>query len=253
MARAKKDKTPAELIAELEAQEMRIAVEKAEAQQALANACDLLGVVEAGPNTRGSVRAPADGSATIGERRQRAEEGRALGRDHEPLATIAAAEAELRRTITVNRPRIVALEGAMKTLTGEIEAIEDESIEWFARRAHESALAEVEQRKVARAAMMDTFQARQDAHARWSKVNASRRRLGWESLGEVPADDLQSTISGFDASGRHAPWPKGKRPDGEHALAATWSPEHQGARISNREVVASFNRGPASEPLMESL
>jgi hypothetical protein len=246
MSARKKDKSPAELIAELEAQKMRLAVEKAEAQQALGTACDLLGVTESGPNTRGSVRMPADGSPTIEERRQRAEEGRALGRDHEPLDLITADEAELGRTITVNRRRIVSLGGAMATLTADVEAVEDTHIEWFARKAHESSLAEVEKRPAARAAMMEVFEARQAAQARWSKIDMSRRRLGWELLGGVPADDLAGMISGFDASGRFAPWPKGKRPD-ERELAAAWSPaDGYVSRSGGREDVPR-------EPLIEMI
>jgi hypothetical protein len=42
------------------------------------------------------------------------------------------------------------------------------------------------------------------------------------------------------------PWPGGLRPEDRQQVPA-------GARMSNREVVDSFNRGPASEPLLERL
>jgi hypothetical protein len=252
MTARQKDKNPAELIAELDAQKMALAVQRAEAQREMQAAHDRLGVAERGPNEsgQGTVRPLPEGEFTIPERRQAAEEAQALGRDHEPLDLIAADEAELGVKIRVNRPRLAALEGAMATLRGEVEAIEDQHVEWFARKAHGLSVAEVETRTVARAALMDAFQARQDARAAWARVNKARLRLGWNSLGEVPADDLASTISGFDASGRFKPWPKGRRLDGERELAVAWSPEQwQGTRLSNRDASARFG----GEPLLETI
>jgi hypothetical protein len=219
--------SPEALIAELQKQRVALAVECATARSEMERAYDALGIAEpTGPNERGqaTVRPLPEGQLTTKERRQIAGELRRLGRDHEPLEEIDAEERELSGVIKANGPAITELEGSMARLAADIETIEETHIEWFARKAHESSLAEVEKRTVARSAVMEAFEAREDAKHRWLKVDESRGRLEWEPLGKVPADDLESTISGFDATGRFAPWPKGKRLDGE-LLAAAWSPE----------------------------
>ena len=126
--------TPAEQVDERSAQREKLTADLATAMSETERAYDRLGVAEpTGPNVRGActVRPLPEGELTILERRQQAEEARALGREHEPFDLIAADEADLVQKIQVNGPRVKALEGAIKTLADEIGPLEVQHRDFF--------------------------------------------------------------------------------------------------------------------------
>ena len=143
MARGKE--TPEEMVAESQRQRMKLAVERAEAERDLLAAYVALQIPSAARTPR------AEAQSTLQQRARLlsmcvgrvAEEAAALGREGESLDDIAAAEAEAHRAIAINTRRIAALAGAMDQLKAEIGQLEEQHIEWFARRAHELSLAAV--------------------------------------------------------------------------------------------------------------
>jgi hypothetical protein len=172
--RSKASPNPAEQVDEIQKQRMGLAVEKATAQSELERSYDALGIGEPlGPNTAGrpTVRPLPAGELSIVERRQIAEEAQALGRDHEPFEVIAKDEGELGAKIRANGPRTVALEGAMRTLAEEIEAVEAEHRGFFVRLAEEGAGAAEAQIDALLKALDATTQVLQDTWGRWNRVS----------------------------------------------------------------------------------
>jgi hypothetical protein len=206
MARGKP--TPDERIGELEAEEIRLAVERDGAQRALQQAKAVLAL---------------DGELSVHTRQRAALQAQARGRQHELLEVIAKDGADAQAALQANAARTDALSGAMAEVSAEIQAIRDSNLEFFARDAHAASLAADEVLDQARAAIVAAHQAWQEAQARWGRIRASRRRLGWEIGPEFPLSDLSSLLSGFEVA-RRPPWPGGRPARAGQAVGAAVAP-----------------------------
>jgi hypothetical protein len=200
MSARKKDPNPAERVDEISAQRMKLAVEKATARSEVERAYDALGVAEPlGPHAAGRpvVRPLPEGQLSIVERRQRAEEQQALGRDHEAFEAIVKDEASLGAKIRANGPRTVALEGAMRTLAEEIEAVEAEHRGFFVKLAEEGAGAAEAQIDALLKALDATTEVLQDTWGRWNRVSIP-----------VSSRDLAHVRRELEETRRECCWPQ---------------------------------------------
>jgi hypothetical protein len=197
--RKKASPTPDEQVAGVQAQRVALAVELSTTRSEMERAYDALGIAEPlGPNERGqaTVRPLPEGQLSIVERRQAAEEAQALGRDREPFEAIAKDEADLGVTIRVNRPRIAALEGAVKTLAAEIEALEARHRDYFVMVAEEGSRGGEEQLDKLIAMFDETQAVLGDMWGRWTRVGVP-----------VATDDLGDLRGRLLAVKRECCWP----------------------------------------------
>lgn len=237
-ARKKAPPTPSEQVAEISAQRMALAVERATARSEMERAYDALGVAEPlGPNAAGRpmVRPLPEGQLSIAERLQTAGELRRIGQDHEPIEPIKAEAAELWQVIKDNGPAIVELDGSMKRLADEIEALEARHRDYFVKLAEEGSRAAEAQVDKLLEAFDETTQALNDMWGRWGRV----------SIG-VSTRDLSHIRRELQEARRECFWPGRSEENWRARKAAEQAPA--GARLSNRD-----SQGPAAEPLLESI
>jgi hypothetical protein len=77
----------------------------------------------------------------------------------------------------------------------------------------------VEAQEAAKQAINAAYVTWREAGGKWSNVRASRHRLGWPSMPEMPATDSASLSHGFETALR-PPWPGGRRRTDEEIKAA---------------------------------
>jgi hypothetical protein len=208
-----RSKTPDEEIRLLEAERSKIAIDRDSALSATQHASEVLGLRD---TRRGSP------TVTIAQRERDALHEQARGRQHEDLSEISADAEAARVAIAENQPRLDALAAAQRECTDEIQAIEADNLEFFARRAHDASLAAEVALDAAREAIVRAHTALQTADGAWSQIRTGRRRLDWPDLPPLPLSDLGSLTSGFDTA-RRPPWPGGRRPADEQ-MDVAWKP-----------------------------
>lgn len=201
-------KGPDEQIKALEAERLRIAVEKDEAARAVRDAREILG---------------NDGPRSSANRQRAALQAQARGRDHELLETIAKDASNAQAAVVANRVKVEALDRAIKEVAAEVAGVEDQHLRHFVQAANAASLEALEVRETARQALTAAFEAWRQADGAWGRVRAARRRLDWPPLPACPLTDLNSVVSGFESALRQMPWPGGKRPERDAQIEVAWT------------------------------
>jgi hypothetical protein len=233
-----RSKTPDEQIRSLEAERLRIAVDKDATSRAVSEAKEVLGT---------------DGPRSVTNRQRAALQGQARGREHEPFGAIAQDAADAQAAILANQVKVEALDRAIKEVAREIEEVEDGALEFFSQQAHEASLAAVEAQATAREALTAAYEAWRAADSAWGRIRAARRRLDWPPTPACPLTDLASVVSGFESATRQVPWPGGRRPERDEQIKVAaeqvdwpvrWDgvgvPATRAPRLSNAEALLRF-------------